>query len=169
MQDLAAAEEWRSFWAAVALTLLTVTLPAFGALCLYAGTTQRSHQAQDQVVYRRLRQEERRLAAVRDRIAVMTADIATTTHRSEDENKGGEIKDAWLKTRMNIYKHGYERGKVLPEDRAPGDNLFDVHTEAMKRLARRRLREFYAKEVRHATDSGNGGSGSGGSGNGAHV
>jgi hypothetical protein len=146
--------KWAAFWA---LGLLTVTLPIYAAMCLHAGATRIRQNVRDGQAHRALRLALKELAECREKIATHKADIAALDARMADEKgDANAIKKALLETRLNIYRHGHERGMVRPEEHPPTPSHFDFYRDALKRLSHRRTRTYTVQPSGHARGAGNG-------------
>jgi hypothetical protein len=118
---------------------LTITLPLFGAVSWMAGTTRIKQDEEDRKAYTTLVKTESRLAETVDEAARLKHEIDRAKATLIEEESNESIKQALLQTRLDVYRHGYQRGWILPEER-PNGSLYELHVKKLRQRTNRAMR-----------------------------
>lgn len=126
---------------------LTVTLPLFGAVCWIGGTTALKRNLQDRRTHRALQQAEQALGKCRIKTAVLAHEVESGKARLKDETGEEGIKNALLNTRLEVFRHGYQRGNILPAEDVASASMYSLHLLALKRSMYRQLRKSAVRSI----------------------
>lgn len=127
---------------------LTITLPLFGAVSWITGATKFKQSKEDRAAYRSLMNAEKELADCSAEAGILEHEIKAAQERLKEEEEDGTTKAALLKTRIDVYRHGYSRGRILPEEKVEG-SFYDFHVNALRRSAQRKVRSYALETIQN--------------------
>ncbi len=122
---------------------LTLSLPLFGSVALITASGDIRRLRQDRRAFAALCRAERVLEQRREEVARLKSEVAAAKERIKEEEQAG-TSDAYLRTNLAVFRHGYSRGVLAPRD--PSASLYDLYLNATKRRVFREIRFQAGKE-----------------------
>ncbi len=126
------------------LKWLTITLPLFGAVSWISGAIKLQQNKEDRDAHHALKLARSELTSSTLKVASLRHEIQSAKERLAEEEREGKLKAFLLAIRLGIYRHGYGRGAILPEERPEG-GFYDFHVAALRRWAGRQTRWYYMR------------------------